>query len=87
MDFFDELGNGLKQVGDTIANKTNELAATAKLKMQLAEQTKTLNSLYLRLGKAAYEGNEDDMPELKTRIAAQISVVEDIKAQIEASKC
>lgn len=84
MDFFDELGSGLKQVGDTIVNKTGELASTAKLKMQLANEEKLLNSLYLRLGKAVYDGNEEAQPELKNRISAQLAVVEDVKAQLKA---
>ena len=50
MAFFDELGAKLTKTGQMAAQKTNDLAETAKLNMRTGELNKVIQEQYARLG-------------------------------------
>jgi flagellar hook-associated protein FlgK len=56
MGFFDDIAKTLKQGLDTASKKGGEMAQAARLRVDLFNQNRDLESAYNKLGKAVYTG-------------------------------
>lgn len=90
MSFFDDLGKKLSQAGQTAAQKTKEIAETAKLNSQISDEEKKINELYLQIGKLYVslhdENHEADFDELIKSIHESEDKVKEYRQQVKEIK-
>lgn len=98
MSFFDDLGKKLSQAGQTAAQKTKEIAETAKLNSQISDEEKKINDFYLQIGKLYvslhnedYEADFDELVkglhESENRVKECRQQIKDIKGVTMCEKC
>lgn len=98
MSFFDDLGKKLSQAGQTAAQKTKEIAETAKLNSQISDEEKKINEYYLQIGKLYVslhdENHEADFDELignlhesENKVKECRQQIKDIKGVVVCEKC
>lgn len=98
MSFFDDLGKKLSQAGQSAAQKTKEIAETAKLNSQISDEEKKISDLYLQIGKLYVslhdENHEADFDELirslhesENKVKECRQQIKDIKGVVVCEKC
>lgn len=98
MSFFDDLGKKLSQAGQSAAQKTKEIAETAKLNSQISDEEKKINDFYLQIGKLYVslhdENHEADFDELirslhesENKVKECRQQIKDIKGVVVCEKC
>lgn len=87
MAFFDELGAKLTKTGQMAAQKTNDLAETAKLNMRTGELNKVIQEKYARLGERyfALRGSapEEELAEICAAITKANEELESIRLELQ----
>ena len=78
MAFFDELGAKLTKTGQMAAQKTNDLAETAKLNMRTGELNKVIQEQYARLG-----APEEELAEICAAITKANEELESIRLDLQ----
>lgn len=90
MSFFDDLGKKLSQAGQSAAQKTKEIAETAKLNSQISDEEKKINDYYLQIGKLYVslhdENHEADFDTLISNLHESENKVKECKQQIKDIK-
>lgn len=90
MSFFDDLGKKLSQAGQSAAQKTKEIAETAKLNSQISDEEKKINDFYLQIGKLYVslhdENHEADFDELISSLHESENKVKECRQQIKDIK-
>lgn len=98
MSFFDDLGKKLSQAGQSAAQKTKEIAETARLNSQISDEEKKINDFYLQIGKIYVslhdENHEADFDELirglhesEDKVKECRQQIKDIKGVVVCEKC
>lgn len=98
MSFFDDLGKKLSQAGQSAAQKTKEIAETAKLNSQISDEEKKISDFYLQIGKLYVslhdENHEADFDELirslhesENKVKECRQQIKDIKGVVVCEKC
>lgn len=98
MAFFDDLGKKLTSVSQTAVQKTKDVADIAKINAEISELERTVNHLYVQIGKlyvakhtADYESDFTGMIgsviEAERKIAECRQRIQDIKGIIRCEKC
>lgn len=80
MAFLDGIGKKLSQTGQDVMKKTRNFADSTKLTGMIADEERTINSLYPQIGKAYYELHKND-PEYA--LSELVAAVNDAFARIE----
>jgi RNA polymerase subunit RPABC4/transcription elongation factor Spt4 len=80
MAFLDGIGKKLSQTGQDVMKKTRNLADSTKFSGMIADEERTINSLYSQIGKAYYELHKND-PEYA--LSELVGAVNDAFARIE----
>jgi len=83
MDFFNKLGNKISSGANVVANKTKDLAGTAKINMQISQDESRINAIFTEIGKTYYNKNATNPSE---EFMASFQEITTIIARIEASK-
>jgi len=60
MSIFDELGKKVTQTGQSVAQKTKDMADTAKINSMVADEEKKINNGYYQIGKMYLSLHEND---------------------------
>lgn len=93
MAFFEDLGNNIKNVGNTISSGAKDLTQKAKLNSEIGQIKKDIDVLYRQLGEKTYWNNgapEEEMEDVQPLIDnidgafTAIKAKEDEIAQIDA---
>lgn len=83
MDFFNKIGSKISTGANAVASKTKDIAGTAKINMQIAEDEKELNNVFCELGKKYYNQSVSEvLPEYKD----EFDKVKALQEKIEAAK-
>lgn len=83
MDFFNKLGNKISTGANVVANKTKDLAGSAKINMQISQDEGKINSLYTEIGKIYFTKNSSNPSE---EFSAAVNEILTIQARIAESK-
>ncbi len=60
MDFFEQIGKKLTNVGQGVAQQTKNFADVGKLNSEISEKEKRISQLYLLIGRLYYERHKKD---------------------------
>lgn len=90
MAFFDNLGKKIGSAAEATASKAKEVAEVTKLNSKVNEEERTVEKLYLEIGKAIYQADKDNPEsvvfELLSKVTSSLNTVEQLKAKIEEVK-
>lgn len=98
MAFFDDLGKKLSNAGQTAVQKTQELAAVAKLNSEISDEEKKINNTYFQIGKLYVAMHENDcesdfqgmiisLRDSTQKIAEYKQQIQNIKGVVRCEKC
>ncbi len=59
-DFFSKIGEGLKEFGDSVADKTHEVTESARIDKQVKENESVITKMYAEIGEKYYNAYKDD---------------------------
>lgn len=72
MGFFEELGEKLAATGAEVSQKAKEVSEVASLRNQIRQQEKTIDEIYIKLGKKYFEAHKDDVSDESAEDIASI---------------
>lgn len=79
MDFFEKVGKRLTNAGQNVAQQTQNFADVTRLNNAISEKEKKISRLYSVMGRAYYEGHQDDPT---AEYAEMIAEVNNLQAEI-----
>lgn len=96
--FFDDFGKKISQASQSTLQKTRDMADVAKINMQISDEEKKINDIYLQIGKLYMELHASDSEEafkamVQTIADAQNRIkefevqIQEIKGVVRCEKC
>lgn len=90
MSFFNQLGKKITQTSQDVVKGAKDLADTAKLNSQIAEEERAINSLYMKIGQKYFElfsdNPEDDFKELCSLVESSMEKIAYFRNQVQTIK-